>query len=62
MVVVIGGGNVALDVARSFLRLGGKKVSLFYRRSRKEMPAIPEEVDAAIREGATIHFLTPLSN
>jgi len=57
-IVVIGGGNVAVDAARSCLRLGGKKVSIFYRRSRKEMPAIPEEVEAAIREGVKIHFLT----
>ena len=57
-VVVIGGGNVAVDVARSSLRLGVKKVSIFYRRSRKEMPAISEEVDAAVREGVKIHFLT----
>ncbi|MGZ3495200.1 MAG: FAD-dependent oxidoreductase [Thermodesulfobacteriota bacterium] len=57
-VVVIGGGNVAVDVARSSLRLGSKKVTIFYRRSKKEMPAIPEEVDAAIREGVKIHFLT----
>lgn len=57
-VVVIGGGNVAVDVARSSLRLGAKKVSIFYRRSKKEMPAIPEEVDAAIREGVKIYFLT----
>ena len=57
-VVVIGGGNVAVDVARSSLRLGAKKVTIFYRRSKKEMPAIPEEVEAAIREGVKIHFLT----
>ena len=57
-VVVIGGGNVAVDVARSSFRLGVKKVSIFYRRSRKEMPAISEEVDAAVREGVKIHFLT----
>ncbi len=56
-VVVIGGGNVAVDVARSSLRLGAGKVSIFYRRSKKEMPAIPEEVDAAIHEGVKIHFL-----
>ncbi len=56
--VVIGGGNVAVDAARSCLRLGAKKVSIFYRRSKKEMPAIPEEVDAAIREGVKVHFLT----
>jgi NADH-quinone oxidoreductase subunit F len=55
--VVIGGGNVAVDVARSSLRLGVKKVSIFYRRSKKEMPAIPEEVDEAIHEGVRIYFL-----
>ncbi|MBM4351655.1 MAG: hypothetical protein FJ106_17400 [Deltaproteobacteria bacterium] len=57
-VVIIGGGNVAIDVARSTLRLGSKKVDLYYRRSRKEMPAIPEEVEEAIREGVNIHLLT----
>ena len=57
-VAVIGGGNVAVDVARSALRLGVKEVEIYYRRSRKEMPTIPEEVDEAIREGVKIHFLT----
>ena len=56
-VVVIGGGNVAVDVARSALRLGTKKVEIYYRRSRNEMPAIPEEVEEAIQEGVKIHFL-----
>ncbi len=56
-VAVIGGGNVAVDVARCALRLGAKKVEIYYRRSRKEMPAIPEEVDEAIREGVKIHLL-----
>jgi NADPH-dependent glutamate synthase beta subunit-like oxidoreductase len=56
-VAVIGGGNVAVDVARSALRLGTKGVEIYYRRSRKEMPAIPEEVEEAIREGVRIHFL-----
>jgi len=55
---IIGGGNVAIDVARSALRLGSKQVDLYYRRSRKEMPAIPEEVEEAIREGVNIHLLT----
>lgn len=54
---VIGGGNVAVDVARSALRLGARRVELFYRRSRQEMPAIPEEVEEAIREGVKIHLL-----
>lgn len=57
-VTVIGGGNVAVDVARSALRLGAEEVEIYYRRSRKEMPAIPEEVDEAIHEGVIIHFLT----
>jgi len=56
-VAVIGGGNVAVDAARSSLRLGAKRVTIFYRRSKKEMPAISEEVDAAIREGVKVHFL-----
>lgn len=56
-VAVIGGGNVAVDVARSALRLGARKVEIYYRRSRNEMPAIPEEVEEAIQEGVKIHFL-----
>jgi NADPH-dependent glutamate synthase beta subunit-like oxidoreductase len=56
-VAVIGGGNVALDVARSAIRLGAENIDIYYRRSRKEMPAIPEEVDEAIREGVRIQFL-----
>jgi heterodisulfide reductase subunit A2 len=56
-VIVLGGGNVAVDVARSVLRLGTEEVTLIYRRSRKEMPAIPEEIDAAKREGINFHFL-----
>jgi NADPH-dependent glutamate synthase beta subunit-like oxidoreductase len=57
-VAVIGGGNVAIDVARTALRLGAGAVEVYYRRSRKEMPAIPEEVDEGLREGLKIHFLT----
>ena len=56
-ICVIGGGNVALDVARSAIRLGAEKMSIYYRRSRDQMPAIPEEVEEAIREGIEIHFL-----
>jgi indolepyruvate ferredoxin oxidoreductase alpha subunit len=56
-VVVIGGGMVAVDCARVLLRLGAKKVELIYRRSRAEMPAIPEEVDEAEKEGVAIRFL-----
>lgn len=56
-VVVIGGGNVAIDAARSALRLGAREVVILYRRSRKEMPASHEEIEAAIREGVDIRFL-----
>jgi NADPH-dependent glutamate synthase beta subunit-like oxidoreductase len=56
-VAVIGGGNVAIDSARSALRLGAKKVEIYYRRSRQEMPAIAEEVKQARREGVQIHWL-----
>ena len=55
---VIGGGNVAIDTARSAIRLGAQSVEVYCRRSRKEMPAIPEEVEEAIREGVKIHFLS----
>ncbi|MFC1944228.1 FAD-dependent oxidoreductase [Chloroflexota bacterium] len=54
---VIGGGNVAIDAARLSLRLGAKKVYILYRRTRAEMPASPEEVDAALEEGVDIEYL-----
>ena len=61
-VIVIGGGNTAMDAARSALRLGAETVTVVYRRTRQEMPAIPEEIDDAIEEGVTIEFLTqPIS-
>ena len=56
-IAIIGGGNVALDVARLAIRLGSESVQVYYRRSREEMPAIPEEVEEALREGIKIHFL-----
>lgn len=56
-VAVIGGGNAAFDTARSALRLGPQNVMIVYRRSREEMPASPEEIDAAEREGVIIHYL-----
>ncbi|MBT8047872.1 MAG: FAD-dependent oxidoreductase [Xanthomonadales bacterium] len=56
-VVVVGGGNTAIDAARSALRLGANEVRIIYRRTRDEMPAIPEEVDDAIDEGIQIDFL-----
>lgn len=57
-VAVIGGGNVAIDSARVALRLGAKDVRIVYRRTRAEMPASAEEVEAAIEEGIKIEFLT----
>ncbi len=56
-VIVVGGGNAAVDVARSALRSGAKKVTIQYRRTRKEMPAAPEEVEEALNEGVNINFL-----
>jgi NADH-quinone oxidoreductase subunit F len=56
-VAVIGGGNAAIDSARTALRLGAKEVAIVYRRTRAEMPASAEEIDEAIAEGVDIHFL-----
>jgi thioredoxin reductase len=56
-VAVIGGGNVAMDVARTLLRLGAEPV-VIYRRSREEMPAFRDEVEKAKEEGIEIQFLT----
>jgi NADH-quinone oxidoreductase subunit F len=57
-VVIIGGGNAAMDAARTCIRLGSKQVHVSYRRTRAEMPAHPEEVEQALEEGVNIHFLT----
>jgi len=56
-IAVIGGGNTAIDVARTVLRLGAKP-TIYYRRTHKEMPAIAHEVDEARAEGVEIEFLT----
>jgi NADPH-dependent glutamate synthase beta subunit-like oxidoreductase len=56
-VVVIGGGNVAVDATRAAIRTGAKEVSLLYRRSRQEMPANGEEIAAAEAEGVKIIYL-----
>ena len=56
-VVVIGGGNAAMDAARTALRLGAESVKLLYRRSREEMPAIREEIEEALMEGVDMRFL-----
>ncbi len=56
-VAVVGGGNVAIDAARTALRLGAHKVNILYRRSRAEMPAASTEVEQAQEEGVKILFL-----
>jgi glutamate synthase (NADPH/NADH) small chain len=56
-VVVIGGGNVAMDSARCALRLGAEQVCIVYRRSREEMPARREEIENAEEEGIICKFL-----
>jgi NADH-quinone oxidoreductase subunit F len=64
-VAIIGGGNVALDSSRTALRLGADKVSIFYRRSREEMPVTEVEYDEAVAEGIQVNFLvspTRISN
>ncbi len=57
-VIVIGGGNVAIDSARTALRLGSKDVCIVYRRSIEEMPALEEEIEASREEGVRFYFLT----
>ena len=57
-VAVVGGGNTAIDAARTALRCGAEKVMIVYRRSIREMPAHEEEVEAARAEGVEFHFLT----
>jgi len=56
--VIVGGGNVAIDTARSALRLGADKVTILYRRTRAEMPAYEYEVEDALTEGIDIQYLT----
>ena len=57
-VAVIGGGNVAIDVARCAVRLGAGKVNIIYRRTRSEMPAWEEEISAVEVEGVAIEYLS----
>lgn len=57
-VSIIGGGNVAIDVARCAVRLGAEKVRILYRRTRDEMPAWEEEICAAEEEGVEITYLS----
>jgi len=56
-VAVIGGGNVALDSSRTAIRLGADDVSIFYRRSREEMPVTEVEYDETLAEGIRVNFL-----
>ncbi len=57
-VAVIGGGNAAIDVARTALRLGACEVSIIYRRTQEEMPAFADEIEAALEEGVDLKTLT----
>ncbi len=57
-VVVIGGGNAAIDTARTAIRLGAESVTVLYRRTREEMPAYAEEIEEAEHEGVKIRVLT----
>jgi formate dehydrogenase major subunit len=58
IVIVVGGGNTAIDAARTALRCGADQVKIVYRRSINEMPAAKEEIEAAQKEGVEILFLT----
>ncbi|MDI6763231.1 MAG: FAD-dependent oxidoreductase [Thermodesulfobacteriota bacterium] len=57
-VAVVGGGNTAMDAARSSFRLGAKEVFILYRRTREEMPVDPRELDQVEEEGIKMHYLT----
>jgi formate dehydrogenase major subunit len=55
--IIVGGGNTAMDASRCALRLGAESVRVLYRRTRREMPCLMEEVEAAEEEGVTVEFL-----
>jgi formate dehydrogenase major subunit len=55
--IVVGGGNTAIDAARTALRLGAGRVTVVYRRTRDEMPVQPEEITEALEEGVKFEFL-----
>ena len=57
-VIVVGGGNAAIDAARTALRLGADSVTIVYRRTRAEMPAYDEEIEQALEEGVMLRTLT----
>jgi NADH-quinone oxidoreductase subunit F len=56
-VIVIGGGNVAIDAARTALRIGAEDVQIFYRRTREEMPAWTKDIEEALEEGIVLNPL-----
>jgi formate dehydrogenase major subunit len=56
-VIVVGGGNTAIDVSRTARRFGAEEITILYRRSRREMPAHEVEIEAAAEEGVQFHFL-----
>jgi formate dehydrogenase major subunit len=56
-VIIVGGGNTAMDASRCAVRLGAKSVRVLYRRTRKEMPCLMEEVEGAEAEGVHVEFL-----
>ena len=56
-VIIVGGGNTAMDASRCAVRLGAKSVRVLYRRTRREMPCLMEEVEAAEAEGVKIEYL-----
>jgi formate dehydrogenase major subunit len=57
-VAVVGGGNTAMDAARSSLRLGAEEVFILYRRTKEEMPVDPRELEQVEEEGIKVHYLT----
>lgn len=56
-VIIIGGGNVAMDCTRSAIRLGASRIGIAYRRRQEDMTALPEEVEGALAEGAELYSL-----
>ena len=56
-IAVVGGGNVAIDAARTAVRLGAEEVTILYRRSREEMPADQEEIEQSLQENIDIRYL-----
>jgi NADH-quinone oxidoreductase subunit F len=57
-IIVVGGGNAAIDAARTAIRLGAEQVHIVYRRTQEEMPAWAEEIEAAVEEGIILNTLT----